>query len=125
MVNNLNDHVLRAPIKIKDTDVDTSESRLYQARAIDEKFKEHKEAFDRWANSILMIQQNFKDLTEKKRPKREDSDDREENNKGRTSNDKSSTSDTKGLKPNVLDTSMPQLTIKNWSKCFDNYCHAS
>ena len=123
LVKNLNDQVLRAPIKVKDTDTDTSETRLYQARAIDEKVEESKEAFDRWANSILMVQQNFKDLTEKKKPKREDSDDREENK--RTSNDKGSTSDAKGLKPDVLDTSMPQLTIKNWFKSFDNYRHAS
>ena len=39
LVNNLNDQVLRAPIKIKDRDVDTIKSRLYQARAIDEKSK--------------------------------------------------------------------------------------
>ena len=66
LVTNLNDQVLRAPIKIKDTDEDTSESRLYQARAIDAKIEESKEAFNRWTNSILMIQANFKELTEKK-----------------------------------------------------------
>ena len=125
LVTNLNDQVLRAPIKIKDTDEDTSESRLYQARAIDAKIEESKEAFNRWTNSILMIQANFKELTEKKRLKREDSNDPEENNKGRPRDDKGSTSDAKGLKPDVLDTSMPQLTIKNWFKCFDNYRHAS
>merc|ERR1712089_69023 len=125
LVKKLNDQVLRAPIKVKETDSDTSESRLYQARAINEKIEESKEAFDRWANSILMAQQNLKVLTEKKKPKREDSDDEEENNRGRTSYDKGSTSDAKGLKPDVLDTSMPQLTIKNWFKSFDNYRHAS
>ena len=66
LVGNLNDQVLRAPIKVKETDSDTSETRLYQARAIDEKIEESKEAFDRWTNSILMIQANFKELTEKK-----------------------------------------------------------
>ena len=125
LVKNLNDQVLRAPIKVKETDSDTSESRMYQARSIDEKIEESKEAFDRWANSILMAEQNFKVLTEKKKPKRDDSDDREENNRGRTSYDKGSTNDAKGLKPDVLDTSMPQLTIKNWFKSFDNYRHAS
>merc|ERR1712101_61130 len=72
-----------------------------------------------------MIQANFKELTKKKRLKREDSSDPEENNKGRPRDDKGSTSDAKGLKPDVLDTSMPQLTIKNWFKSFDNYRHAS
>ena len=123
LVEKLNDQVLRAPIKIKDTDTDTSETRLYQARAIDELTEESKLAFDKWASSFQMIQQNFKDLTEKKKPKRDDSDEREESK--RTTNDKGSTSDAKGLKPDVLDTSMPQLTIKNWFKSFDNYRHAS
>ena len=47
LVGKLNEKVLRAPIKIKDTDNDTSESRLYIAREIETKFKESKEAFDR------------------------------------------------------------------------------
>merc|ERR1712089_31313 len=65
-------------------------------------------------------------LTEKKKkPKKEDSDEEEENNRGKASYDKNSTSDAKGLKPEVLDTSMPQLSIKNWYKSFDNYRHAS
>merc|ERR1711873_349945 len=119
LVEKLNDQVLRAPIKTKDTDTDTSETRLYQARAIDELVEESKLAFDKWASSFQMIQQNFKDLTEKKKKKRDDSDEREESK--RTTNDKGSTSDAKGLKPDVLDTSMPQLTIKNWFKSFDNY----
>ena len=123
-MSKLNEQVLRAPLKIKDTDKDTSESRLYQARAVETKLEEDKEAFDRWTNSVLMIQANFKELTEGKRPKREDSDDREERNKGRQRDDKGSTNDAKSLKPDVLDTSMPQLTIKNWFKCFDNYRHA-
>ena len=80
LVSKLNEQVLRAPLKIKDTDKDTSESRLYQARAVETKLEEDKEAFDRWTNSVLMIQANFKELTEGKGPKREESDDREERN---------------------------------------------
>ena len=125
LVSKLNEQVLRAPLKIKDTDDDTSESRLYQAREVETKLEEDKEAFDRWTNSVLMIQANFKELREERRPKREDSDDQEERNKGRQRDDKGSTNDAKSLKPDVLDTSMPQLTIKNWFKCFDNYCHES
>ena len=34
LVSKLNEQVLRAPIKVKDTDNDTSESWLYQAREI-------------------------------------------------------------------------------------------
>ena len=126
LTKNLNDQVLRAPIKVKDTDEDTSESRMYQARSIDEKIEESKEAFDRWASSIAMTENNYKFLTEKKKPKRDDSEEREETGRGRKpSYDKNSTSDAKGLKPDILDTSMPQLAIKNWFKTFDNYRHAS
>ena len=70
LVSKLNEQVLRAPIKVKDTDNDTSESRLYQAREVETKLEEDKEAFNRWTNSVLMIQANFKELTEGKRPKR-------------------------------------------------------
>ena len=74
----INEQVLRAPIKIKDTDDDTSESRLYIAREIKTKFEESKEAFDRWITSVMKIQANFKDLTEGKRLKHDDSGDTED-----------------------------------------------
>ena len=125
LVSKLNEQVLRAPIKVKDTDDDTSESRLYQAREIETKLEESREAFDRWITSVMKLQANFKEQTEGKRLKPEDSEDSEDKNKGRPRDDKGSTSDAKGLKPDVLETSMPQLTIKNWFKCWDNYRHAS
>lgn len=71
----LNEQVLRAPIKVKDSDGDTSKSRLYQARKIETKFEESREALDRWIISVMKIQANFKELTEGKRIKREDSGD--------------------------------------------------
>ena len=56
----------------------------------------------------------------------EDNEDSEDRDRRRPRDeDKGSTTDAKGLKPDVLDTSMPQLTIKNWFKCWDNYMHAS
>ena len=66
-----------------------------------------------------------RELTDVKRPKREDTGDPEDKEKSRPREDKGSTTDAKGLKPDVLETSMPQLTIKNWFKCWDNYRHAS
>ena len=121
----LNEQVLRAPIKVKDTDDDTSKSRLYQAREIETKFEESREAFDRWINLCMKIQANFKELTEVKRLKRKDTNDPEDKEKSRPRDNKGSTTDAKGLKPDVLDTSMPQLTINNWFKCWENYRHAS
>ena len=47
LVGKLNDQVLRAPIKVNESDEDTSKSRLYKAREIESKFKDDREAFDR------------------------------------------------------------------------------
>ena len=65
----------------------------------------------------MKIQANFRELTDVKRPKREDTGDPEDKDKRGPREDKGSTTNAKGLKPDVLDTSMPQLTIKNWFKC--------
>ena len=65
-------------------------------------------------------------MTDVKKTKDEDTEDSEDRDKRRPRyEDKGSTTDAKGLKPDVLDTSMPQLTIKNWFTCWDNYKHAS
>ena len=126
LVGRLNEQVLRAPLKVTDADDDTSESRLYKAREIESKFEDNREAFDRWVSWCLKIQANFNELTDVKKPKDEDTEDSEDRDKRRPRyEDKGSTTDAKGLKPDVLDTSMPQLTIKNWFKCWDNYKHAS
>ena len=125
LVGKLNEQVLRAPIKIKDMDDDTSKSQLYIMREVETKFEESKEAFNRWITSVMKIQANFKELTEGKRFKHEDSGDPEDKEKTRPREGKGSTTDAKGLKPDVLETSMPQLTIKNWFKCWDNYRHTS
>ena len=61
LVGKLNKQVLRAPIKIKDTDDDTSESRLYITRDVKAKFEESREAFDRWITLVMKIQANFKE----------------------------------------------------------------
>ena len=125
LVGRLNEQVLRAPLKVTDADDDTSKSRLYKARGSESKFEDNREAFDRWVSWCLKIQANFKELTDVKKPKDEDTGDSEDRDKRRPREDKGSTTDAKGLKPDVLDTSMPQLTIKNWFKCWDNYMHAS
>ena len=44
LVGKLNEQVLRAPIKVKDVDEDTSKSRLYKARKIKSKLEDNREA---------------------------------------------------------------------------------
>ena len=69
LIGKLNEQVLRAPIKVKEADEDTSESRLYKAREVESKFEDGREAFDRWVSWCLKIQANFKELTDVKKPK--------------------------------------------------------
>ena len=113
LIGRLNEQVLRAPIAETDSEEDTSEARLYKAREIESKFEDNREAFDRWVSWNLKIQTNFNELTAVKKLKDEDNEDPEDRDRRRPRHDnKGSTTDAKGLKPDVLDTSMPQLTIK-------------
>ena len=66
-----------------EADDDTSESRLYKAREIESKFEDNREAFDRWVSWCLKIQANFKELTDVKKPKDEDTEDSEDRDKRR------------------------------------------
>ena len=50
LIDRLNEQVLRAPHKIKDSDEDTSESRLYKAREVENKYEDNREAWDRWVS---------------------------------------------------------------------------
>ena len=50
LVARLNDQVIRAPHKVTDADMDTSEALLYKARDIESKFEDSREAFDHWVS---------------------------------------------------------------------------
>ena len=126
LIDRLNEQVLHAPHKVKDSDDDTSESRLYKAREAKNAYEDKREAWDRWVSWCMRSQEAFKKLTKIKIPKPEDNEAEEDRDRRRPRyEDKGSTNDAKGLKPDVLETSMPQLTIKNWFTCWDNYMHAS
>ena len=126
LIGKLNEQVLRAPIAESDVDDDTSEARLYKARKAESNYENKQEAWDRWVSWCMRTQETFKKLTDVKTPKTEDNEDEEDRDRRRPRyEDKGSTNDAKGLKPDVLETSMPQLKIKNWFTCWDNYKHAS
>ena len=126
LIGKLNEQVLRAPIAESDTDDNTSEARLYKARELESHFEDNKEAFDRWVSWSLKIKANFKELTTVKKFKDEEDEDSEDRDRRRPRHeDKGSTTDAKALKLDILDTSMPQLSIKNWYRSWDNYMHAS
>ena len=91
-----------------DADEDTSEARLYKARDIESKYEDSREAFDRWVSWCMQTQKTFNKLTDVKTPKEEDTEETEDRDRRRPRyEDKGSTTDAKGLKPDVLDTSMP------------------
>ena len=118
----MNDQVLRAPIAESDADDNTSEARLYKAREIESTFEDSKEAFDRWVSWGMKLKENFNNITSVKKVKDKDAEESEDRGTRRLRHeDKGSTTDAKSLKPDLLETSMPQLSIKNWYWTWDNY----
>ncbi len=114
LIGKLNDQVLGAPIAESDADEDTSEARLFKAREIESTFEDSKEAFDRWVSWGLKLKENFNNITSVKKVKDEEAEDSEDRERRRPRHeDKGSTTDKKSLKPDILEMSMPQLSIKN------------
>ena len=126
LLGKLNDQVLGAPIAESDADIDTSKARLFKAREIESTFEDSKEAFDRWQSLGMKLRENFNKLTSVRKVKDKDTEDSEDRGSRRPrQEDKVSTTDAKSLKPDLLETSMPQLQIKNWYRTWDNYMCAS
>ena len=111
----MNDQVLGAPIAETDADEDTSEARLFKARDMEATFEDAKEAFARWQSSGSKLKENFKELMSVETVNEENSEETREERGGRRprNEDKGSTTDAKSLKPDMLETTMPQLQIKN------------
>ena len=111
----MNDQVLGAPIAETDADEDTSEARLLKARDMKATFEDTKEAFARWQSLGSKLKENFSELTSVETVKDEITKDSREDRGSRRprQEDKGSTTDAKSLKPDLLETSMPQLQIKN------------
>ena len=74
----------------------------------------------------MKLKENFNNLTSVKKVKDKEAENAEDRERRRPRHeDKGSTTDAKSLKPDILDTSMPQLSIKNWYRSWDNYMCAS
>ena len=115
LIGKLNGQVLGAPIAESDADEDTSEARLYRAGEIESTFEDSKVAVDRWVSWGMKLRENFNDITSVKKVKDEEAEDSEDRGNRRPRHeDKGSTTDAKSLKPDLVETSMPQLSIKNW-----------
>ena len=122
LLGKLNDQVLGAPIAETDADEDTSEARLFKAREMESTFEDSKEAFARWQGWGSKLKENFNELTSVEKVKDEDTEDSREDRGSRRprQEDKVSTTDARSLKPDLLETSMSQLQIKNWYRTWDN-----
>ena len=117
LLGKLQSQVLGAPLAESDHDEDTSEARLFKLRELDAVFEEVKAVFTRWQTSGKRLKGEFKKITSDETViKDENSEDtREERSVRRPKDtDKVSTNDAKSLKPEMLETSMPPLQIKNW-----------
>ena len=111
-----------------DQDEDTCEARLFKIRELDAVFEELKAVFTRWQTSGKRLKEDFKRITSDETMIKDENaeDTREERSIRRPKDtDKVSTNDTKLLKPEMLETSMPPLQIKNWYHTWDNYMVAS
>merc|ERR1711895_431382 len=74
----------------------------------------------------MKLKKNFNNITSVKKVKDEDAEESGDRGTRRPRHkDKGSTTDVKSLKPDLLETSMPQLSIKNWYRTWDNYMCAS
>ena len=94
---------------------------------MDAEFETAKEVFARWQCSGKKLKENFRELTSVETVKDKNIKERREERGGRRprNEDKGSTTDAKSLKPDMLETTMPQLQIKNWYRTWDNYMVAS
>ena len=113
LLGRLNEQVLRAPIAESEADDDTSEARLYKAREIESNFEDNKEASNRWVSWGWKLKEKFNNITSVKKVKDEYAEESEDRGTRRPRHeDKGSTTDAKSLKPDILEMSMPQLSIK-------------
>ena len=90
-------------------------------------FEDAKEAFASWQGTGSKLKENFSELTKVETVKDKNTEETKEDRGGRRPRheDKGSTTDAKSLKPDMLETTIPQLQIKNWYRTWDNYMCAS
>ena len=124
LLGKLQSQVLGAPIAETDQDEDTSDARLFETRDMDAVFEEAKAVFATWQTSGKRLKEDFKRITlDKTMIKGENTEETREERGIRRLKDseKVSTNYAKSLKPEMLETTMPPLQIKNWYHMWDNY----
>ena len=128
LLGKLQSQVLGAPIVETDKDEDTSKARLFKTRNMDAVFEEVKAVFARWQCSGKKLREDFNRIMSDETTIKDENakETREERGVRRHKEpDKVSTNDAKSLKPDMLETTMPPLQIKNWYRMWDNYMVAS
>ena len=90
---------------------------------MDAVFKEVKAVFTRWHTYGKRLKEDFKRIMSDETAIKDENakETREERGVRRTKDtDKVSTNDTKSVKPETLETSLPPLQIKNWYRTWDS-----
>ena len=128
LLGKLQSQVLGAPIEESDQDEDTSEARLFKTRDMDAVFEEAKAVFTRWHTYGKRLKEDFKRIMSDETAIKDENAEETREERGvrrQKDSDKVSTNDAKSLKPDMLETTMPQLQIKNWYHTRGNYMVAS
>ena len=116
LLGKLQSQVLGAPIAETDQDEDTSEARLFKTRDMDAVFEEAKVVFTRWQCSGKKLKEDFKRITSDETTIKDENAEETREERGvrrQKDSDKVSTNNAKSLKPEMLETTMPPLQIKN------------
>ena len=131
LLQQIESQILGAPLAETELEEDTSEHQLFALRKWDKIFEEAKQAFARWKVSGKRLKEVFKkatsDETQVKDENAEEPDGERDRRQRQRSKDKDkiSTNDAKSLKPELSETNLPPLQIKDWYRKWENYQLAS
>ena len=128
LLNGLQDEVANAPAPVSPDDEDTYQSRSFNLKAQENLLEEAQQVFVRWKINFLRCIKIYKDAVASEKETIEPKPAAGGTGSGhhsptRTKNP--STSDAKALCPDILDTSLPSMQMKDWYKKWTNYMQAS
>ena len=117
-----------APAPVSPDDEDTYQSRSFNLRAQEKVLDEANQVFVRWKINFLQCIKIYKDAVASGKETVEPKPAAGGTGSGPHSPTRPknpSTSDAKALRPDILDTSLPSIQMKDWYKKWTNYMQAS
>ena len=128
ILGNLQEEVANAPAPISPDDEDTYQSRSFNLRAQESLLEEAQQVFVHWKINFLRCIKIYKDAVASQKETTEtkpETGGAGSRHHSPTRPKNPSTSDAKALHPDVLDTSLPSMQMKDWYKKWTNYMQAS